>query len=166
MSDVRQEAVKQALEQFGARPIPSSKRILNAQTKRTNISFILLIFVFFHSGDSTDDDEDDDDDESSSTYADEQHNKESSISPIPTSFQNHHYQNPPTVESILKSNQTLQILFVRANLILFVDIQAPPLPSTFLSDFIHRSQEPSRKSLQKGNKTVFFLSFHYQFDPK
>ena len=32
--DVRQEAVKQALEQFGARPIPSSKRTINHQTKR------------------------------------------------------------------------------------------------------------------------------------
>ena len=31
--DVRQEAVKQALEQYGARPIPSSKRALNPQTK-------------------------------------------------------------------------------------------------------------------------------------
>lgn len=70
-----------------------------------------------HLDDSTDDDDEDDDDESSSTYAtttDEQHNKESSISPIPTSFQNHHYQNPPTVESIIKSNQTLAILIVRA----------------------------------------------------
>lgn len=115
ISDVRQEAVKQALEQFGARPIPSSKRIVNTQTKRTNIPFILHI-THLRLGDSTDDDEDDDD-ESSSTYAptmDEQHNKESSISPIPTSFQNHHYQNPPTVESILKSNQTIEILFVRA----------------------------------------------------
>jgi hypothetical protein len=34
--DVRQEAVKQALEQFGARPIPSSKRIINPLAKRKN----------------------------------------------------------------------------------------------------------------------------------
>jgi len=33
--DVRQEAVKQALEQFGSRPIPSSKRLPNAHIKRT-----------------------------------------------------------------------------------------------------------------------------------
>ena len=32
-SDVRQEAVKQALEQFGARPIPSSKRATQSQPK-------------------------------------------------------------------------------------------------------------------------------------
>lgn len=40
--DVRQEAVKQALEQFGARPIPSSKRILNPQTKRTSIKHLVF----------------------------------------------------------------------------------------------------------------------------
>jgi hypothetical protein len=105
--DVRQEAVKQALEQFGARPIPSSKRILNPQTKRTSIKHLVFLNrnQFFYSDESSDDDEDDDD-ESSSTYAtttDDQHNKESSISPP---IQNHHYQNPPTVESILKSNQS------------------------------------------------------------
>ena len=33
--DVRQEAVKQALEQYGARPIPSSKRLMYPQAKRT-----------------------------------------------------------------------------------------------------------------------------------
>ncbi len=103
--DVRQEAVKQALEQFGARPIPSSKRILNPQTKRRNIRhFVFRKSIFFYSGESTDDDEDDD--ESSSTYAtttDDQHNKESSISPVPIPVSNHHYQNPPSVESILKS---------------------------------------------------------------
>jgi hypothetical protein len=41
--DVRQEAVKQALEQFGARPIPSSKRIINPQIKRTNIQFFFFL---------------------------------------------------------------------------------------------------------------------------
>ncbi len=61
---------------------------------------------FFILDDSTDEDEDDDA-ESSSTYAttDDQHNKESSVSPIPIPIQNHHYQNPPTVESIIKSNK-------------------------------------------------------------
>jgi hypothetical protein len=48
--DVRQEAVKQALEQFGARPIPSSKRIINPQAKRKNIKFFFQktsdIFLF------------------------------------------------------------------------------------------------------------------------
>jgi hypothetical protein len=41
--DVRQEAVKQALEQFGARPIPSSKRIINPQIKRRNIQFFFFL---------------------------------------------------------------------------------------------------------------------------
>ncbi|CAF4555860.1 unnamed protein product [Rotaria sp. Silwood2] len=110
-SDVRQEAVKQALEQYGARPIPSSKRIINSQTKHESS------------------DDEDDDGESSSTYAtttDDQQNKDSSVSPVPPiPIQNHHYQNPPSVELIIKH------------------IQAPPPPSAFLSDFIHRSQEPS-----------------------
>ena len=71
----------------------------------------------FFLGESTDDDEDDDDDddESSSTYAitDDQQNKESSISPVPIPIQNHHYQNPPTVESIIKSNYlNLNLLFI------------------------------------------------------
>ncbi|CAF1556177.1 unnamed protein product, partial [Adineta steineri] len=119
-SDVRQEAVKQALEQFGARPIPSSKRIISSLAKH-----------------ESSDDGEDDDGESSSTYAttnDDQQNKESSISPIPSiPVQNHHYQNPLTVEAIIKH------------------IQPPPPPptsSTFLSDFIHRSQEPSLSNIE------------------
>ncbi|CAF3352717.1 unnamed protein product [Rotaria sp. Silwood1] len=113
-SDVRQEAVKQALEQFGARPIPSSKRIINSQTKHESS------------------DDEDDDGESSSTYAttDDQQNKDSSVSPVPIPIQNHHYQNPPSVELIIKN------------------IQAPPPPSAFLSDFIHRSQEPSLSNIE------------------
>jgi hypothetical protein len=70
------------------------------------------INFLFYLGESTDDDEedddDDDDDESSSTYAtttDDQHNnKESSLSPVPIPISSHHYQNPPSVESFLKSN--------------------------------------------------------------
>jgi hypothetical protein len=149
LSDVRQEAVKQALEQFGARPIPSSKRIINPQAKRTNIKFVFFkrISTFFSLDESSDDDEDDDG-ASSSTYAtttDDQHNKDSSVSPVPIPIQNYHYQNPPTVESIIKSNKTRKSS--RIELFFFKDIQAPPPPpSTFLSDFIHRSQEPSCKS--------------------
>lgn len=63
-------------------------------------------FICFHLEEFSDD-EDDDDDESSSTYAttDDQHNnKDSSVSPIPIPIQNHHYQSPPSVESIIRSN--------------------------------------------------------------
>ena len=62
--------------------------------------------IHFRVDESSDDDDiDDDDDQSSSTYAttDDQQNKESSISPVPIPIQNHHYQNPPTVEAIIKS---------------------------------------------------------------
>ncbi|CAF3294512.1 unnamed protein product [Rotaria socialis] len=118
-SDVRQEAVKQALEQFGARPIPSSKRIINSHQDKQEFS--------------DDEDDDDDDGASSSTYAtttDDQQNKDSSISPIPIPIHSHHYQNPPSVESIIRN------------------IQAPPPPPQFLSDFIHRSQEPSLSNIE------------------
>ena len=58
-------------------------------------------------GASSEEDDDEEEDESSSTYAtttDDQNIKESSISPVPPiPTQIHHYENPPTVESIIRS---------------------------------------------------------------
>ena len=112
--DVRQEAVKQALEQFGARPIPSSKRLHHhhpatahreLSRKQTNLWVTAVLLSI--SDASSEEDEDDDGDESSSTYGtttDDQHTKETSVSPAPMpTHQQHHYQNPPTVESIIRS---------------------------------------------------------------
>ena len=111
-SDVRQEAVKQALEQFGARPIPSSKRATQSQPKSKLHACVRpfepsVPFTDLASDEGEDDD--DDDDRSTSTYVtttDDQQNKESSISPLPMPKQSHHYENPPSVESIIRSRKT------------------------------------------------------------
>ncbi|CAF1010547.1 unnamed protein product, partial [Didymodactylos carnosus] len=106
-SDVRQEAVKQALEQYGSKPISSSKRISNTQQIAADLSS----------------------DDESLTYTTDDHQ-----SPFQQLKKIEQQPQLPELETLIKNIPAPSL--------------PPPIMSSFLSDFIHRSQEPSLSSVQ------------------